>query len=90
MRYHDENEMCVSVLKNINLGDAQNLSSHTGLSSWKLNRCLELLQKNSLIKNEENTQVYKITEKGVQYLNSYNKIIELLCRKPEKREEIIA
>ena len=82
--------MCVSILKNINLGDVQNLSSHTGLSSWKLNRCLELLQKNSLIKNEENTQVYKITEKGVQYLNSYNKIIELLCRKPEKREEIIA
>lgn len=90
MRYHGDNEMCVSILKNINLGDVQNLSSHTGLSSWKLNRCLELLQKNSLIKNEENTQVYKITEKGVQYLNSYNKIIELLCRKPEKREEIIA
>jgi len=90
VRYHGDNEMCVSILKNINLGDVQNLSSHTGLSSWKLNRCLELLQKNSLIKNEENTQVYKITEKGVQYLNSYNKIIELLCRKPEKREEIIA
>ena len=90
MRYHDDNEMCVSVLKNINLGTVQNLSSHTGLSSWKLNRCLELLQKNSLIKNEEDTQIYKITEKGVQYLISYNKIIELLCRKPEKREEIIA
>jgi len=58
------------------------------LSSWKINRCLELLQKKSLIKNEENTQVYKITEKGIQYLNSYNKIIELLSCKLGKREEI--
>ena len=89
MRYHDDNEMCVSVLKNINLETVQNLSSHTGLSSWKLNRCLELLQKNSLIKNEENAQIYKITEKGTQYLNSYNKIIELLSCKLN-REEIIA
>jgi len=90
MRYHDDNEMCVSILKNINLGTAQDLSSHIGLSSWKVNRCLELLQKNLLIKNEENAQVYKITEKGTKYLNSYDKIIELLSFKLGKREEIIA
>ena len=89
MRYHGENEMCVSILKNINLGAVQDLSSHTGLPSWKLNKCLELLQKNSLIKNEENTQTYKITEKGEQYLISYNKIIELLSCKL-KKEEIMA
>ena len=89
MRYHDDNEMCVSILKNINLGTAQDLSSHKGLSSWKVNKCLELLQKNSLIKNEKNMQIYKITEKGTQYLNSYNKIIELLClnQKKEKRPQ---
>lgn len=89
MRYHGNNEMCISILKNINLGPVQDLSSHIGLPSWKLNKCLELLQKNSLIKNEENTQTYKITEKGVQYLISYNKIIELLSCKL-KKEEIIA
>jgi len=90
MRYHDDNEMCVSVLKMIDLGIGQDLISHTGLSSWKINRCLELLQKSSLIKNEENARSYRITQKGAQYLNSYNKIIELLSFKLEKREEIIA
>lgn len=90
MRYHDENEMCVSILKNINLENIHDLSSHTGLSLWKLNKCLELLQKNSLIKNEENTQIYKITEKGTLYLNSYYRIMELLSCKSEKRQEIIA
>ena len=89
MRYHDNNEMCISILKSINLGTVQHLSNHTGLSSWKLNRCLELLQKNLLIKNEGNTQKYKITEKGVEYLISYNKIIELLSCKL-KNEEIVA
>ena len=89
MRYYDDTEMCVSILKSINLGTVQDLFSHTGLSSWKLNKCLELLQKNLLIKNEENTQKYKITEKGVEYLTSYNKIIELLSYKL-KKEEITA
>ena len=90
MRYHDDNEMCVNILKNINLGTVQDLSSHTGLSSWKLNKCLELLQKNLLIKNDGTARGYMITEKGIQYLKSYNKIIELLSFKLEKREEIIA
>ena len=90
MRYHNENEMCVNVLKNINLGITEDLSSHTGLSSWKINKCIELLQKNSLIKNDGNAQIYKITEKGTHYLDSYNKIIELLSCKLRKREEIIA
>ena len=89
MRYHDENEMCIDILKNIKSG-ILDLASHTGLSSWKLNRCLALLQKNSLIKNEKNSHVYMITEKGTQYLHSYNKIIELLSCKLEKREEIVA
>ena len=89
MKYHIENEMYVSILKKISLGTVQDLSSR-GLSSLEFNRCLKLLQKNALIKNERNLQIYKITEKGTQYLISYKKIIELLCRKPEKREEIIA
>ena len=82
--------MCVDVLKIISTGTVQDLSNHTGLSSWKLNRCLELLQKNSLIENEENSKIYKITEKGVQYLKSYNKIIELLSCKLGKKQEIMA
>lgn len=90
MRYHDDNEMCVSVLRMIDMASGQDLSSHTGLSSWKVNRCLELLQKKSLIKNEENSRVYRLTREGMQYLNSYNKLIELLSFKLEKREEIIA
>jgi predicted transcriptional regulator len=89
MKYHIENEMCVSILKKISLGAVQDLSSR-GLSSWELNRCLKLLQKNALIKNEKNTQIYKITEKGTQYLISYKKIIELLSRKLGKKQEIMA
>ena len=78
MRYHDDNEICVSILRIINLGSTQDLSSHMSLPLWKINRCIELLQKYSLIKNEKNSQVYKMTEKGKRYLYSYNKMIEVL------------
>jgi len=61
MRYHDDNEMCVGVLRNMYSGAMQDSSNHMGLSSWKLNWCLELLQKNALIKTGENTKSYKIT-----------------------------
>ena len=82
--------MCVGILKNISLGNAQNLSDHAGLPLWKINLCLKLLQKNLLIKNDGTARGYMITEKGIQYLKSYSKIIELLSFKLEKREEIIA
>ena len=90
MRYHDHNEMCVNILRMINLGIVQDLSKHTHLASWKINNCLESLQKKFLIKKDENTQLYKITEKGTQYLNSYSKIIDLLSFKLGKKEEIAA
>ena len=82
--------MCISVLRIINSGIVQDLSKHTRLTPWKINNCLESLQKKFLIEKEENTQLYKITEKGIQYLNSYNKIIDLLSFKLGKKEEIVA
>ena len=82
--------MCVSILKIINLGTVHDLSKQTGLAQWKINGCLESLQNKLLITNEEDAQVYKITEKGKEYLKSYNKIIELLSFKLNKREEILA
>lgn len=90
MRHHDDNEMYISILKTINSGTVPDLSSYTGLSTWKLNKCLKLLQKNLLINDEKNTQIYEITEKGTQYLNLYYRIMGLLSCKPEKRQEIIA
>ena len=81
--------MCVSILRIINLETIHDLSKHADLAPWKINNCLESLQKKSLIEKKENTDTYKITEKGIQYLNSYNKIIELLSLKLEKREKIL-
>jgi hypothetical protein len=88
VRYHDYNEMCIDVLKNINTGITSDLTSHIGVMPRKLNNCFTLLQKNSLIKYE-GPQVY-ITEKGKQYLNSYDRILELLSFKTGKKIAIMA
>ena len=90
MQHQDSNYTHINILKTINTGDRPDILCHTGLSSWQLNKCLTLLQKNSLIKYEEDAQIYKITENGIQYLNAYNKILECLSSKTRKKEEIIA
>ncbi len=90
MRYHDNNEGCVGILETINHGPISDLSNHAGLSSWQLNNCLALLQKNLLIEYEEGSQIYRITKKGIQYLYYYKKIIESLSFKTRKKEEILA
>jgi len=87
MRYHDNTEACVDILKNINSGITSDLTTHIGLMPRKLNNCCTLLQKNSLIKYEGG-QIY-LTDKGRQYLNSYDRILELLSCKTGKKEEII-
>lgn len=88
MRYRDNTEACIDILKNINLGITSDLTSHLGLMPQKLNNCFTLLQKKSLIKYE-GSQIY-ITDKGKQYLNSYSRILELLSYNTEKKEEIMA
>jgi len=87
MTYHDNTEACIDILKNINSGITSDLRSHMGLMPQKLNNCFTLLQKKSLIRYE-GTQIY-ITDKGKHYLNSYEKILELLSYKTGKKEEIM-
>jgi len=88
MTYHDNTDACIDILKNINSGITSDPKNHIGLMPRKLNNCFTLLQKKSLIKYE-GTQIY-ITDKGKQYLNSYDRILELLSCKTGKKEEIIA
>jgi len=90
MRHYGNNDVCVSILKTINFGEGMPIRSYyAGLSTWQLNDCLTLLQKNSLIEYEKDSQIH-ITKKGTQYLNAYNKILELLSFKTRKSEELVA
>jgi predicted transcriptional regulator len=90
MQYHGNNNIYINILKTIDAGDKPDILCHAGLSPWQLNKFLTVLRKNSLIKYEENAQIYRITESGKQYLNAYNKILECLSFKTRKKEVIIA
>ena len=48
------------------------------LSYGQLNEYLSILIENNLIENLDGTQTFKITEKGLNYLKTYNEIGELL------------
>jgi predicted transcriptional regulator len=48
------------------------------LSYAQLNEYLSILIENNLIEYLDGTQTFKITEKGLNYLKTYNEIGELL------------
>lgn len=48
------------------------------LSYVQLKEYLKLLQERELIKYEEGSRVYTITEKGLRFMNAYDKISELV------------
>jgi predicted transcriptional regulator len=79
----------VKILRKISSGNGLNLSNDIRLNPSDRHRCLNLLVEKSLIKYDRNAQEYKLTQKGMHFLNAYDKVIELLSRWETKKEQII-
>jgi predicted transcriptional regulator len=79
MKYRSRTEIIALIL-----GVATNGATKTRLmygaylSYAQIQEYLELLQENGLLMYEMGVQQYKLTEKGIQFLRSYDKISELI------------
>ena len=58
------------------------------LSYTLVKQYITFLQENELLRYEKLTKQYRITEKGIKFLHSYDQILELLSLK-NKEEKII-
>ena len=57
------------------------------MSYVQLKGYLELLQKRELIFFDSDAQLYRLTEKGLKFMNAYDQIHELVPSAPERNQE---
>jgi len=80
MGYRSRTEIVCNILDAANGGGATKTKiMYTAFLSYaQLKEYLSLLTENNLIEYLDGTQTFKTTEKGVNYLKTYNEIGELL------------
>ena len=80
MKYRSRTEIVGNILDAANGGGITKTKiMYTAFLSYaQLNEYLSILIENNLIENLDGTQTFKITEKGLNYLKTYNEIGELL------------
>jgi predicted transcriptional regulator len=54
------------------------------MSYAQLKEYLALLQEKGLIEFDDRTQLYRLTEKGLRFMNAYDKIYELVPKASER------
>jgi predicted transcriptional regulator len=78
-------ELIDSILRSIKSGAAKtHIMYEAFLSYGQLKEYLKFLQERDLIKYEEDSRLYKITDRGLRFMNAYGKISELVPRTEER------
>ena len=80
MKYRSRTEIVCNILEAANGGVVTKTKiMYTAFLSYaQLNEYLSILIENNLLEYLDGTQTYKTTEKGLNYLKTYNEIGELL------------
>ena len=79
MKYRGSTEIIDSMLRSIKSGATKtHIMYKAYLSYVQLKEYLKLLQERELINYEEGSRLYTITEKGLRFMNAYDKISELV------------
>src|SRR5579862_5475447 len=79
MKYRSSTEIIDSMLRSIRSGATKTHIMYRAYMSYsQLKEYLKLLEERELIKYEQGSQLYLLTEKGLRFMNAYDKINELV------------
>ena len=82
MKYRSRTEIAAMILQSARIGATKTKIMYKAYLSYaQVKEYLRFLQESSLIKYEEGTQIYKITEKGRHFLQAYDEISDLVSTK---------
>jgi predicted transcriptional regulator len=82
MKYRSRTEIVAMILQSARVGATKTKIMYKAyLSYTQLKEYLKFLQDNNLIKYEEGTQVYRVTDKGRHFLHAYDEISDLVSLK---------
>lgn len=84
MKYRSRTEIVAMILETARSGVTKTKIMYKAYMSYtQIKEYLSFLQKNELIKYEEGAQLYRVTEKGLQFLEAYDEISELITLKTD-------
>jgi predicted transcriptional regulator len=87
MKYRSSTEIIDSMLRSIRSGATKTHIMYRAYMSYsQLKEYLKLLEESSLIKYDATSQLYLLTEKGLKFMNAYEKINELVPSINESKE----
>ena len=79
MKYRSSTEIIDTILRSLDSGVTRTRIMYKAYLSYsQLKEYLSLLQDRQLLKYEEGSQIYTITEKGLRFMNAYDDIRELV------------
>jgi predicted transcriptional regulator len=82
MKYRSRTEITAMILQAAHGGATKTRIMYKAyLSYTQVKEYLRFLQENNLVKYEEGTQLYRVTEKGRHFLHAYEEISDLVSSK---------
>lgn len=89
MKYRSRTEIVEMILQATRIGATKTRIMYRAyLSYTQVKEYLSFLLENGLIKYEEGSQLYRITEKGIHFLQVYSEISDLVTPKPSGKKSL--
>ncbi|MFI5420648.1 MAG: winged helix-turn-helix domain-containing protein [Nitrososphaerales archaeon] len=89
MKYRSSTEIIDSMLRSIGSGSTKTqIMYRSYLSFSQLKEYLKLLEERRLIAVDSAAKLYTLTEKGLQFMNAYDRIQELVPNAEERERSI--
>ncbi len=84
MKYRSRTDIVSMVLESTRGGETKTKIMYKAYLSYaQVNEYLKFLQENDLLTYEEGTRLYRVTEKGLKFLNTSDELNELITLKPK-------
>ncbi|MDA4130977.1 MAG: winged helix-turn-helix domain-containing protein [Thaumarchaeota archaeon] len=88
MKYRSSTEIIDSMLRSIKTGATKTQIMYKAYMSYsQLQGYLKLLQERDLIQYEQGSQLYRITERGLRFIDAYDQISELVPNAGERNSK---
>ena len=81
MKYRSRTEIIATILESIRTGSTKTKIMYKAYLSYsQMKEYLQFLQENNLMEYESGSQIYRITDKGIQFLVAYGEISSLVSQ----------
>ncbi len=91
MKYRSRTEISATILETVRCGTTKTKIMYKAyLSYTQMKEYLRFLQDKGLMEYEEGAQIYRITEKGIQFLRAYEEITNIVYKNTKPNEKIVS